>query len=105
MPGICSFNDAWLANAEFKKWVARDAKNRHKEICTICKKSFSIKAMGKVGLISHADGNKHKQLLSLQLTAAKGQPNITEFLGNDDDVPPSAATTSVLSYVSGNRGV
>ena len=29
------------------------------------------------------------------------QPNINEFLGNDDDEPPSAATTSVLSYVSG----
>ena len=57
--------------------------------------------MGKAGLISHADGNKHKQLLSLQLTAAKGQPNITEFLANDDDAPPSTATTSVLSYVSG----
>ena len=74
----------------------------HKAVCTICKKSFSIKTMGKAGLISHADGKMHKQLISLQLTAAKGQPNITEFLGNDDDdVPPSAATTSVLSYVSG----
>ena len=59
--------------------------------------------MGKASLISHADGNtcKHKQLFSLQLTAAKGQPNITEFHGNDNDVSPSAATTSVLSYVSG----
>ena len=98
IPGICSFNDTWLADAQFKQWVARDLKNHHKAVCTICQKSFSIKAMGKAGLISHPDGKKHKQLLSLK--AAKGQPNITEFLGNDYDVPPSVATTSVSSYVS-----
>ena len=51
------------------------------------------------GLISHADGEKHQQLLSLK--AVMGQPKITEFLGNDDDIPPSVATTSVSSYVSG----
>lgn len=55
--------------------------------------------MCKAGLISHGDGKKHKQLLSLK--AAKGQPNITEFLGNEDDVPRSVATTSVSSYTSG----
>ena len=70
MPGVCSFNDAWLTEDGLKDWVCWDGKDQHVALFKVYQKSFSIKSMGKAALFSHAEGAKQKDLLALALTGA-----------------------------------
>lgn len=50
------FQDDWLENFS---WVKRDAMDHTKAYCTLCKKSFSVAALGITVLHIHGKGSKH----------------------------------------------
>ena len=56
MPGFCVFNNVWLENPGYKCWLRKDAANKRKAFCTMCKKTIDIAAMGEGALISHCKG-------------------------------------------------
>ena len=60
----CHFNDDWLIPNEkndFWKWVSRVSNDKCKVKCKVCDKSFKIDGQGVSQLLSHANGEKHKQ--------------------------------------------
>ena len=56
MPGLCVFNDHWLDNEKYKKWLKQDESNKRKAYCTACKKTIDLGSMGEGAIMSHAKG-------------------------------------------------
>ena len=56
------FNEEWLTDKRFKSWVSK-AKQTDKAKCNLCSELFDIGNMGVSGLVNHADGSKHKELV------------------------------------------
>lgn len=57
--GKSIFNDSWLMDEQFKKWLKKTP-NKDKAECVVCCAIIDITVMGKSALTSHAKGNKHK---------------------------------------------
>lgn len=59
--GKCSFNDAWLTDSEYNKWLAKVPGNPYSFRCRWCAKDNGLGNMGKTALKAHARGAKHKE--------------------------------------------
>ncbi len=42
MPGHCNFNNAWLVDKNYERWVQKDQKDRCKAKCRLCDKGIDI---------------------------------------------------------------
>ena len=65
MPGLCTFQDSWIHDSEFKLWVKRN-KSPNEAYCKLCSKTIDIKSMGRQALVSHSKSAKHKNTLARQ---------------------------------------
>ena len=61
MRGKCRFQDGWVTNPAYAKWIAR-APSDGDAVCRYCKKSFDVSNMGESALRSHAKSKKHIDL-------------------------------------------
>ena len=99
MPGVCTFNAAWLGDASYSNWLLRD-KGRPDTMarCQTCLKSFDIANMGEAALKSHMRGKKHKELMDMrfgkqsQMTLVTVPVNVST-VSSVDDVNYSCATS------------
>ena len=56
-----SFQDEWLSNEVYKKWVKKVTDDKHKAYCEVCMKSFSVSGLGVKTLEIHLKGKIHMQ--------------------------------------------
>lgn len=61
MPGKCRFQDKWLKEKDFCKWILRDAKNNNIARCAYCSTNISLTSMGEAALRSHVKSDRHKK--------------------------------------------
>lgn len=57
---LTQFNDNWLNNSEFNKWLSKSSDYMAK--CNICNSEFTVKYSGQSALIQHKEGTKHKSM-------------------------------------------
>ena len=63
----CRFNELWLQDPRYSKWIERDPKSMHSALCKFCKgKSVDIKTMGTSALNSHMKGKHHCELVKMR---------------------------------------
>ena len=55
----CIFNDSWLTDSRFSKWLKK-SHAKSKAYCNLCGKDFDISNMGISALNSHSVGKKQK---------------------------------------------
>ncbi|GFO10721.1 peptidase m20 domain-containing protein 2 [Plakobranchus ocellatus] len=77
-----TFQDSWLQDPCFSGWLKRSSSNSEAH-CSICKKNFDFKSMGRSALVSHMKGKKHLSLVSASNKSDK---------------------TSLLNFVCKNKG-
>ena len=58
MPGKYKFQDLWLEDEEWKKWLRR-GNDKYSAFCCFCKKTFDISHSGVNCVKAHAKGKKH----------------------------------------------
>lgn len=58
MPGKCKFQDAWLSNPQYNKWIERGSSSSEAK-CKACKKTFAVQNMGEAAVKSHMKSKKH----------------------------------------------
>ena len=58
-----SFQDEWLSNEVYKKWVKKVTDDKHKAYCKVCMKSFSVSGLGVKALEIHSKGKICKNAL------------------------------------------
>lgn len=68
----CKFQPAWLDDPQFKLWLTSDAESKHNAACRFCKTCFSLGNMGVGALKKHAEGKKHRSIVTPLATAAQG---------------------------------
>ena len=61
----CIFNENWLVDPRFKKWLKR-SENKWTAYCEFCKKKIDISNMGISALTSHLSGQKQSKIASLR---------------------------------------
>jgi len=59
------YQDIWLKDARFVSWLSH-SKSKENAFCRLCKKDFGLSNMGERALTSHANGKKHKTMVSDQ---------------------------------------
>ena len=59
MPEKCQFQDRWLNERQFFKWIARAGTSLNKANCDVCQKSFDVLNMGEAALHSHMCSKWH----------------------------------------------
>ena len=58
--GVTTFNDSWLANECFKRWLKKVPEDSTKELCILCSnKKIDIANMRASALVSHKSFKKH----------------------------------------------
>ena len=76
------FQDAWLSEPEYSKWLKKDKNDNSLAFCTVCLKSFSVAAHGKKALMLHASRKFHKSRLPTSsqttVTSVKDKPERKE---------------------------
>ena len=60
---VTYFQDEWLDDDRFSKWVMKTHLKIHAR-CSICQRDFDLSVMGVSALLSHASGKKHKDKLT-----------------------------------------
>lgn len=96
--GKCKFNEKWMEDDIFKRWLA-PAENNNNAMCKLCKKTFSLGTMGLKAVESHMKGDKHQRYAAAAcLSGARlipalfaAQPKVTS------DVTSQSAMTSFIS--------
>ena len=58
----CVFQDGWLSNEKYRKWI-RKSQNKKEAHCFVCNKNLNISGMGSSALDSHTSEKKHQQLM------------------------------------------
>ena len=69
MSNKCVFNQAWLEDEAYKDWVKPVEDNKFSFECRLCKKTRALGNMGKNALRSHAESQRHKQLMKLETSS------------------------------------
>ena len=82
------FNEDWVKEPEFSSWVVKDPKSNTKARCKVCGHSFLLGNMGRMALISHSKGKKHKNKVQLSRELKKKTESISSFFGK-----PSTSTS------------
>ena len=59
MPGKCKFQDRWLNERQFSKWIARAGTLLNEANCCVCQKSFDVSSIGEEALRSHMRLKRH----------------------------------------------
>ena len=64
MPGsrkwsVTTFNDIWLADERFKRWLKKVPGDLTKALCILCNKKIDITNIGVSALVSHKSFKKH----------------------------------------------
>ena len=59
MPGKFKFQDRWLNERQFSKWIAGADTSLNEANCRVCQKSFDISNMGEAALRSHMHSKRH----------------------------------------------
>ena len=89
----CRFNELWLQDARFSKWIAKDPKSVNSALCRFCKgKSIDIKTMGASALNSHMKGKRHCELVKMHEHSGGGI--LTHFAAKSSTASSSFATVS-----------
>ena len=90
----CRFNELWLPDPRFSKWIAKNPKNVNFALCRFCKgKAIYIKMMGTSALNSHMKGKHHCDLVKMHEESGGGIP--THFAAK-----PSTASSSFTAVTS-----
>ena len=89
------FNEDWLSDKDFKKWVRR-AKSNTQYYCSVCRKMNELSNMGEKALKSHvgsSDTHKKNQKSFDNFFKPKGneKQNVSDSAG-----PSSASNTQVI---------
>lgn len=81
---ICTFQESWLLQADFKRWIKQDTDDTL-AYCMLCNKKITIKHSGTRALIAHRDSAGHRKAedaSSCTSTAASFFPQVS---GGDQD--------------------
>lgn len=62
--GKCVFNDLWLQNPKYGKWLRKDSGNDYSAFCTVCMKTFKLGTMGVRAVESHQISERHNKNLT-----------------------------------------
>ena len=67
MKGICSVQDSWFEDDEFKHVIRKNHMNNNdmSVYCLLCCKSVSIEHQGLADLMRHMNGESHKKCKTL----------------------------------------
>ena len=57
--GVTTFNDIWLADECFKRWLKKVPGDSTKALCILCNKKIDIANIGVSALVSHKSFKKH----------------------------------------------
>ena len=57
------FVDSWLDDPQFKDWLVKDKQNTRARY-SVCHKVIELSSSGKLALIDHGKGQKHRNALS-----------------------------------------
>jgi len=97
------FNQLWLKEDNFKKWLEFNEKDENSAKCKLCQSTFSLSNMGKQALSSHVRSKKHQQNTaaanssSSVLTAWASKPTQPSVPTNLDN--PTPLNNTIDSYV------
>ena len=103
-----SFQDEWLSNEVYKKWVKKVTDDKHKAYCKVCMKSFSVSGLGVKALEIYSKGKIHmqkcpsnQQQLQFQLDKSD-EP--ADSSGNKDQSTPTCIkqTTAQSCFIKQN---
>lgn len=98
--GKCKFNDKWMEEDAFRRWLA-PAENNNEAMCKLCKKTFSLGTMGLKAVESHMKGGKHQRYVAAAShSGARLIPAL--FAARPNDVTSSDATSqsAITSFIS-----
>lgn len=94
--GKCKFNEKWMEDDLFKRWLA-PTENNNNAMCKFCKKTFSLGTMGLKAGESHMRGEKHQRYVA----AASGTRLIPALLPTQPSICSDATSQSAMtSFIS-----
>ena len=101
--GKCIFSDAWVSDEEFKLWIIPVAGDKHSFRCRFCKKTRNLSNMGKTAIRTHAEGQRHKQLLKSE-TERSFASKITAYTTTNTNEKTTTVQTAAVSMldIAGN---
>ena len=79
LPGKCKFQEAWLTNPQYSKWIGRGSSVNEAK-CKACKKSFDVQNMGEAALKSHMKSKKHTDAFKGTFVAFQFRSELLSFL-------------------------
>lgn len=97
--GKCKFNDKWMEEDAFRRWLAPAENNE--AMCKLCKKTFSLGTMGLKAVELHMKGGKHQRYVAAaRHSGARLIPAL--FAARPNDVTSSDATSqsAITSFIS-----
>lgn len=101
MPGgKCKFNDFWLSDGNFQKWLLPVKGNVYQGYCKICSSKFDVSHSGISCVRSHAKGSKHISRVEAlvegqQKTISFEKPGESSTVNNESEVAiPSVSKIS-----------
>ena len=69
--GVTTFNDSWLADERFKRWLKRVLGDSTKTLCVLCNnKKIDIANIGVSALVSHKSFKKHSDKEKVNLLSS-----------------------------------
>ncbi len=59
---LTTFDDSWLTDARFSRWIAKSSVSKSEAYCNLCKRTFSVGNGGLYQVEQHREGVKHATL-------------------------------------------
>ena len=95
----CRFNELWLPDPRFSKWIAKNPKNVNFALCRFCRgKAIDIKMMGTSALNGHMKDKHHCELVKMHEESGGGIP--THFAAKPSTASSSFTAVSSVSMTS-----
>ena len=101
----CHFQEVWLRQPEYMKWLKKDKNDGTLAFCNVCWKSFSVAAHGKKALVLYASREFHKSILptSSQTTVkfVKDKPEEKQTIPQNENGASTSSSSSSFSSIKG----
>lgn len=109
MPGKCKFQDAWLSDPQYNKWIERGSSSSEAK-CKACKKTFAVQNMGEAAVKSHMKSKKHVDAVKDESSNASlrnflpavGSQRGSHEVGRSEQ-PCSSGAGDIRNYVASNE--
>ena len=98
--GKCKFNDKWMEEDVFRRWLV-PAENNNEAMCKFCKKTFSLGTMGLKAIESHMKGGKHQwYVAAASHSGARLIPALYAAQPNNVTSSDATSRSAITSFIS-----